>query len=43
MPFEKMKELYSDIPESAQSDLYNDLKKGMPIEKIPELYPELLQ
>lgn len=41
MPFEKMKELYSDIPESAQSDLYNDLKKGMPIEKIPELYPEL--
>ena len=31
MPFEKMKELYSDIPESAQSDLYNDLKKGMPI------------
>lgn len=41
MPFDKMKELYSDIPESAQSDLYNDLKKGMPIEKIPELYPEL--
>lgn len=41
MPFEKMKELYNDIPESAQSDLYNDLKKGMPIEKIPELYPEL--
>lgn len=43
MPSNKMFDLYKDIPEELQQELYSDLRAGMPIDAdtISKYYPEL--
>ena len=45
MPSNKMADLYGDLPQTVQQQLYSDIQAGMPVDEdtIKQNYPELIQ